>query len=482
MSDDFQVNESASNAPEEVLKWAKRLTTRQGCRGVLSRETSGYHLYLPCPECLETHGRRELDDPKYSINLSMLAGLGDFRDTSRDAWSPGAYERESQMERKREFGSGICMRTRSSRSPHRFSIETLLNMATVTERFPDIHTSAGILGTTTTAENADMWEEDPVSGQPCPPPAGTIVPVTSLPASHPCYAYLTNRGYDPSVISQQFRLGFCTEEYPGSDKGIFYRKMPGGWRDTPQHRVVFHSLIDGVPLTWQARVIEKVSDDELNRYMLHPYAGGFFPTTDEDRAMSAAREGGYTGEWEITRDNERKGLWVHLWSHTHTRANAHAEWQPVSPFDEIRDGALRFKPSKYRTAKYSSRQLMGWDAALQRAEEDSDDIKWCVLCEGPLDAARIGPGGVAVIGSSLSPENAAKIASKFRVVFTAFDADRAGKDATEKISYVLQSAKVRAPMLDFVMPIPLPPGKDPGSLSTDEYQKLFQRSLKRSKR
>lgn len=79
MSDALKTNDSAAHAPEEVRRWAKRLTDAQGCAATLSREASGYHLYIPCPTCMETHGRKELDDPKYAINLSMLAGLGEFR-------------------------------------------------------------------------------------------------------------------------------------------------------------------------------------------------------------------------------------------------------------------------------------------------------------------------------------------------------------------------------------------------------------------
>ena len=76
---DIKVNDSAAHAPEEIMREAKKLIERQGCPGVLAREASGYHLYIPCPDCLETHRRRELDDPKYAINLSMLVGHGEFR-------------------------------------------------------------------------------------------------------------------------------------------------------------------------------------------------------------------------------------------------------------------------------------------------------------------------------------------------------------------------------------------------------------------
>ena len=484
MSEELKVNDSASNAPPEILRWAKKFRDAHDCPVILSRETSGYHLYIPCPDCLHSHGRRELEDPKYSINLSMLAGLGDtFRDTTKNSWMPAAVMERDDQEKRREYGSSVCMRTRSSRNPHRFKIDELVHMASVTERHPDILTKASMSGSVGSAEREEMWEEDPISGIMCPPPAGEIVPITNLPAAHPAIVYLTNRGFDPATIEAQFRLGFCVKEYPYGDKGIYYRKMPGGWKDTPQHRIIFHSLIGGAPLTWQGRVIEKVSDDDLNLYMLHPYAGGFYPTADLGRILREFKNEGFTGEPQAVWDEVRGGYWMFCWSHTATRANPISAWQPVSPFDELtEDGTLRFKPSKYRTAKYSSRQLMGWDAAVERAEADPSDLKWCVLMEGPLDGARSGPGGIPLIGSSLSEENAMKIASRFNVVFTAFDADKAGNSATEKITKTLFSVKCRAPVLIAVLPIPLPPGRDPASLTQEEYQKTFNRALARSKR
>ena len=481
MSDQTQVNDSASNAPPEIMKLVKRFQNAHDCPMILSRETSGYHLYLPCPECLETHQRRELEDPKYAINLSMIAGLGDeFRDTTHNSWMPAAIQERDSLEKRKEYGSGICMRTRSSSKPHRIPIEDLLRMGTVTSRHPDILTQASISGSVGSAEREEMWEVDPVSGELCPPPPGETVSITSLPEAHPAVAYLRGRGFDPNLIEDQFRLSFCTKEYPYGQKSIYYRKMPGGWKDTPQYRIIFYSLIDGIPLTWQGRVIERISDDNLDRYMLHPYAGGFYHTTSENEALNAARAGNYEGEFQATWDAVREGYWVFQWSHTHTRANPAGAWQPVPPFDETRDGSLMFQPSKYRTAKYSSRQMMGWDAAVARAA--NEDVKWCVLLEGPLDGARTGPGGIPLIGSSISDENATKVVSNFNIVFTGFDSDKAGRGATDKVTKKLMELKCRNPIILGVMPLPIPEGKDVGDLSEEEYQKIFHRALARSKR
>lgn len=117
---------------------------------------------------------------------------------------------------------------------------------------------------------------------------------------------------------------------------------------------------------------------------------------------------------------------------------------PVPPFDEVdQDGHIKFDPSKYKTAKHSGRELMGWDAAIARADADPDPIRWCLLTEGPLDGARVGPGGLIIIGKSLSQDNAAKVAQNFHMVMTAFDNDRYGREATEKISAQLFGSKCR---------------------------------------
>jgi len=47
------------------------------------------------------------------------------------------------------------------------------------------------------------------------------------------------------------------------------------------------------------------------------------------------------------------------------------------------------------------------------------------------------------MGKSLSQENAAKVASNFHLVLTAFDNDRYGREATEKISATLFGSKAR---------------------------------------
>ena len=458
---------NASHAPDNVRKFAERLAKRQGCKVVLSNEARGYHIYIPCPECLHTHGKRELADPKYAINVSKALGLGDaYRALKGDGFMPTTaqgFQTMQDNDRAMDANSSVCMRTRQSKAPHRFTISQLMEMTTISERHPDIQTRAEVIGQAGSADRESHWEADPESGVLCPPPPGAVVPITSLPPDHPAVSYLTDRGYDLVRLWQQFRCSFCVEEYPEGKNDVFYRKMPAGWKDTPQHRIIFHALHKGAPLTWQGRYLEVTDVSGLDKYMLHPYA----------TASSGA------GDMTTTcADGSR-----FVWSRVAVRPNYNAAWIPVPPFDELTEtGTLKFQPSKYRTAKYSARQMMGWDAAVARAAADSDPLRWCVLCEGPLDAARVGPGGIALIGSSISPDNAEKVASAFHVVLTAFDEDRAGKEATDRIGKMILGSKQRAPLVQMVVPLQIASGKDIGEMSQEAFDALLQKTLRRVKR
>ena len=125
---------------------------------------------------------------------------------------------------------------------------------------------------------------------------------------------------------------------------------------------------------------------------------------------------------------------------------------------------------------------MGWDGAIKRANEDSNPIRWCILTEGPLDGARIGPGGLIIMGKSLSHENAAKIASNFHLVLTAFDNDRYGREATEKISAVLHGSKCRNPIITLVDRIEIPEGKDLGEMAQAAADQLRDNAIRRAQR
>lgn len=424
-----------SHAPAEVLALAERLGKANDCPVKITSEANGYHIYIPCPECLHTHKKAELQDPKYAVNASKYLGIG----THRKERPGSVYLYESDDDDK-DRGASICMRTRSSKNPHLYRVKNLQNMGTIFERHPDImRTKFKLIGGGASDDAKSHWESDSISGASCPPPPGVVIPLTQLgDPFHPAIEYLAQRNFDIGLLEHQFQCGFCVSEYPNKQNGIFYPHLPGGWKDTPQHRIVFKAMFNGTPMTWQARVIEKVSDCGLYKQMLNPYKVPF------------------------------------VWDTVAVRANTSSNWIEVPPFNEVNEnGVIKFKPSKYRTAKWSSREMMGWDAACKRADEDPNPLKWVVLCEGPLDAARVGPGGVAVIGSSISPDNVALIASKFQIVYTAFDTDKAGKAATEKIGKQLYGAKLRNSVILLVRPLQISHGKDIGAMTQVEFDRMF---------
>lgn len=461
----------AGNAPEAVKQFAERMAKAQGTKVKLSTERSGYHLYIPCPDCLHDHGAKEIEDPKYAINLSKHLAIGDqYQDLKvrKMSLDPTVMEAAYQAEEVRDKAVGICMRTRESKQPHKFSVRSLLNMGTVEDRHPDIRTRCEVIGGVGNADRESHWEPDE-NGVLCPPPPGDVIPITELPPSHPAVEYLTERGYNLQRLWEQFRCSFCTSEYPAGTNGIYYRKLPGGWADTPQHRIIFYSMVNGVAATWQGRYPERIvtnQEGSQDRYMLHPY----------DTVRPGHRP--VSGDAGIR----------FTWSHVATRGNQQSAWVPVPPYDERdAEGHLRFNPSKgspskYRTAKYSNRELMGWDAAMARADADDSPFKWIVLCEGPLDAARVGPGGVALIGASISPENAVKVASNFHVAFTAFDNDLAGRAATQKIGQTLMGARQRNPTIQLVIPLEVSGGKDIGDMKQDEFDRMLKMAIRRSQR
>jgi hypothetical protein len=440
-----------SYVPKEINDIADRIARQHNCKVTLAKESSGYHLYMPCPECLHSHGKSELRDPKYAINLSKYFGIGDqFRHLSErhsQAFSPLDLDYNQAVNDERNLKTGICMRTWQSPNPHRFPVEDLLTMDAITTRHPDIHTSYRLINGADGAERESHWMEDPVTGKLCPPPAGEVVPLSELSPFHPARWYMeTYRKFDLKRLEELYRCGFCVKEYPESKvHKIWYRKFPGGWKDTPQGRIIFHSLHDGTPMTWQGRWIEVESEDGLTKRGLNPYSN----------------------QWDILA----------------TRATAKQAWIPYPPFDELdEEGNLKFDISKYKTAKHSARELMGWDGAIKRADEDSDPIRWCVLTEGPLDGARVGPGGLIIMGKSLSQANAEKVAANFHLVLTGFDNDKYGREATQKISATLFGCRQHNPIVGCVDQLIIPDGKDLGEMAQGVADTLVMSAVRKAKR
>jgi predicted nuclease with TOPRIM domain len=86
------------------------------------------------------------------------------------------------------------------------------------------------------------------------------------------------------------------------------------------------------------------------------------------------------------------------------------------------------------------------------------------------------------MGKSLSQENAAKVASNFHIVLTAFDNDRSGREATEKISAQLFGSKALDSTVCFVGGMVIPEGKDLGEMNQDLAARLLQDTIRKAKR
>lgn len=247
----------------------------------------------------------------------------------------------------------------------------------------------------------EQYLVEDANGNKVPPPPGEVVSILELPADHPVNLYIAQRDLDPELLAEQFRCGFCTREYPESKAGrIFYPRLPGGWKDTPQGRLIFYADQLGVQQNWQARYLELVSDDGLTKYALHPYAN----------------------TWDVKA----------------VRATRSHPWIDQGYFAEVdEDGDALWTPAKYRTAKHSMRNhtLMGLDAAVRNIERST--IPYCVVTEGPADAAKFGPGGVAIIGKSMSEMQANILAQYFELIIFAFDNDEAGQGALDRARRVL---------------------------------------------
>ena len=73
------------------------------------------------------------------------------------------------------------------------------------------------------------------------------------------------------------------------------------------------------------------------------------------------------------------------------------------------------------------------------------------------------------------------MASAFHVVLTAFDEDRAGKEATDRIGKMILGAKQRAPLVQMVVPLQIASGKDIGDMSQEAFDALLQKTIGRVK-
>lgn len=338
--------ESKGEVKDRIEAFAERLAEIHGPVAFRS-EKSGLHLYLACPHCLREFGTRELTSRHLAINIDKHFGIG--------------AHQTFFLKRKRK-GVAQCMKMHGVQD-----VSQLFDYPPLAERgYPDV--APKVIGK---ADRKRYLVPDG-KGNMIPDHPGKTIALTSLPQEHPAIVYLKSRGYEPALLEMQFNARWCEEEAPqGEEYCRFYRRHPFGWRSTPQGRIIFHSMVNGVQLSWQGRYLE------LDGYVWHPYDKCWQPRPD----------------W-------RKGE----------------------------------APIKYITASSSFRndQVCGYDNAVFQARALGDPRPVCTVSEGPLDAARFPLYGLALLGKYLSDTQIQLIRAVFHRVVLAFDTDKAGREAADQ--------------------------------------------------
>lgn len=240
---------------------------------------------------------------------------------------------------------------------------------------------------------------------------GDTVELTKLPLDHPAIMYLVQRGYNPYQESYRYGLCYCTKAAPEDpSKGVYYSRV-GRLKNTPEGRIILPIWINGHRLGYQSRLIDAVDNN---------------------------------------------GPWV--WQNN--------RWNRVSD-DEKK------KFHKYMNAQGSAKNtlLFGYDQAVRWNEENGKSI--CIISEGPLDAVRLGPPALAMLGSSMSPTQAKLIVDKFKKVIIIGDNDAPGRRAVQKMYGALSDAGLNPSCIDELI---VPAGKDVGGMTYEAAQELLNKS------
>lgn len=231
------------------------------------------------------------------------------------------------------------------------------------------------------------------NGNLVPDAPGLCTPLNQLGHGHPAIQYCLSRNFDPSLLYAQFGAAWCYKESPEGEHfgNRFWRKHADGWKSTPQGRIIFFTRCSGVVLGWQARYLEmkeELPDGSRRTWVWHPY-----------------REA-----WEL---------------------------------EPVWDG--RKAPVKYITAPGSLKSLAiaGYDNAVAQAKVREIKSPYCLLTEGPLDAARDPAFGLPVFGKTVSEAQALLISIRFRRAILGFDTDVHGRKACEQAERVLGRLGVR---------------------------------------
>ena len=406
MSDNVLTSEGLGlqEVPRKVKILANALAKIHGSI-VIRREEHGLHLYMASPTGLEKDGSKELQSKHLTVNADRYFGLGQW--TNR----VGSYNRES---------SACCHKYGT-----KFTVSQLKNFPPLEDR--------GIKDASHQVYNNAVSREkyliDDGKGNRIPLHPGETIPIQELPMDHPAIEYLLSRDYNIDILAKQFRCAYCYAETPEDPEiKLYYRRLPGDFKDTPQGRLIFYIDVKGVQEGWQARCLEKIEGNE--KYYWHPYKN----------------------EWELVFVN-KDDTWL-----------LREDWHGC-PYP--------WKISKYRTGNgvARSRVVMGYDAASAWNDNVQLRLRTCCLSEGPLDAGRIGPPGLAFLGKYLNAEQGALIAKAFKRVIFIADADASGQESKKSV-YRALAGKVE------LEEVTLPKGvKDLGEMTRGEAWALIKEHL-----
>lgn len=414
MQSDIIYRSSAVNVPEEIIKLAKKLEQIHA-QVSISNESSGFQIAIPDPELLETDGLKELSSRHLSINAELYLGIGrydvDVHPTkeNRERWV-------KYREKNKEVPCAMSMKTGKL-----FSVNKLLAMKPVEERGLDF---GKIRHTCIDITNTSLNLIDDGTGTMVPEWCGKTIPLTDLPKDHPAIKYLEERGFDPVKLQEHLDVSYCIEAAPEDrSKGRFYSKLNNGMRNTPLGRIILPIWMDGHRMGYQCRIIDKKTDDD-----------SYF-----------------------------------VWDGSNYRVIKLAG-NDLFPADERFPKG--FNPHKYMNALGSKRNmlLMGYDQAVKWNKDKGFDknSSFCILVEGPLDAAKIGPPAIAILGKSLSPMQADYIKAKFGKIIIVADNDKAGQECKRCIYERLSPYPVDD--------VTVEGGKDAGDLSYEDALKLVKTS------
>jgi len=382
---DIKTTSSVQEVDEAVQKLAHDLSLIHGTIRI-AREASGLHFYMASPYCLEEFGEEELFKLHLAVNVEKYLNGG-------------------------ENFVGMCMK-----SGEAYDIQMLLSMPPLSQRgYSD--TPKVVLKKEQDTHNL---EED-ANGNLVPKSPGTTLPVLDLPQDHPAHLYLNSRGFNAEMLTEQFNISYCEAER--SD--MFYRRLSGGFRATPQGRIVFEILQKGIVKGWQARILEIEQNGLI--YYWHPY----------------------------------KRKWTAV-----LQAVAGSKPRPLPGWED-------WDPAKYIIAPGCARNeiLMGFDKAATFDYRANRLPHFAVLVEGALDAGRIGIPAMAMLGKHLSDGQAALLLEQqFDPIIFVKDQDESGTKAAQSAARQLDKLGI-GNRLRIIDP---PPGyKDLGEIPTHEEAQKF---------